>query len=157
MTGNSHDARIYSEIVQRMNARYMTVRPHGIEVEPKRKLLTLMDVRVINHGGARTLYRNRQPVCRSLNGINPLAMPDKRCVACSTLPECTRQIRLDFLFEGMPYRLLLAFTSANNFLLYVAHLIKMNVDLREVQTRIKLIHRGTWGELRFEHRPNRSE
>lgn len=66
-------------------------------------------------------------MCRSLNGIRPLENSEQACAPCGA-SECTPQVRVDLLFEGLPYRLLLAFTSAK-----------------------KVIHRGNWGALVFDY------
>lgn len=149
--------RIYRDIVLHMNARYLTVRPRGIEVMPSRPLLPEIEARVLNHGGARTLYRlskgRKRPVCRSLNGVRPLQNPKQVCGNCPSHPECTPQVRVDLLFEGLLYRLILAYTSAQSFLQYLARVVRDGHDVREVLTKIRVLPRGTWGALAFDYRP----
>jgi hypothetical protein len=141
------DARIYQDILMRMTARFLAVRPGGIEVRSGGPLVAQLHARILNHGAARTLYRQRQPVCRSLDGVKALDDPNKVCAACPALRECTAQVRLDLLVESAPYRLLLAFTSAKNFLLYRT-LIGQD-ELVNCITTIREVDRGSWGELRF--------
>jgi hypothetical protein len=106
-------------------------------------------VRIIGFGAARTLYRNRKPVCRSLDAVVSVSHVSRRCEDCVYNKECTGQIRVDLLAAGKPYRLLLAFTSAKNFLLYEAQLGEQRVKLDDVEHRIDVINRGSFGEVRF--------
>ena len=62
---------------------------------------------------------------------------------------CTGQVRLDLLFENCPYRLLLAYTSAKNFLLYTGKLAELKLEIQSIDTKIVVVSRGSWGELRF--------
>lgn len=64
-------------------------------------------------------------------------------------PRCTPQIRLDLSIEARPYRLLLAYTSAANFLAYEADLRRRRIVLEIVTHHIQVVDRGSWGELRF--------
>jgi hypothetical protein len=151
-----HEAQIYQDILQRMTARYLTVRPTGIEIPDQPERRTHLDVKILNHGAARTLYRGQRPVCRSLNGIQAMGDANKHCAACPAQAQCTPQVRVELLFEGMPYRLLLSFTSAKNFILYLTLLHKRRLDLQTVKTRIRVANRGSWGELRFDLLEDRS-
>jgi hypothetical protein len=56
---------------------------------------------------------------------------------------------LDLLFDNTPYRLLLAYTSAKNFLLYTGELVEKKLEIRSINTKIVVVNRGSWGELRF--------
>ena len=140
---------ILLDILQRTNARYLTVRPQGIDPGEDRKLLTTIDCRILNYGGARSLYRGRRPVCRSLDGIKSIQDPKKHCQQCYERKHCTSQVRLDLLFENRSYRLLLAYSSAKNFLLYAGEISTKKLVLHKVITRIRVLNRGSWGELRF--------
>lgn len=151
-----HDVRIYQDILQRMTARYLTVHPTGIEIPDRAERRTHLNAKILNHGAARTLYRGQRPVCRSLDGLHALDDHNKRCAACPAQAECTPQVRVELLFDGMPYRLLLSFTSAKNFILYLTLLHKRRLDLQDVTTRIRVNNRGSWGELRFELLQERS-
>ncbi len=144
------DAEILRDILHRMEARYMTVRPCGIETEKDRHPFKTLVVYVLNHGGARSLYRGRRPACRSLDGVRFIQDPKKLCDDCFDRKHCIPQVRADLLFENRPYRLLLSFTSAKSFLLYEAGLRAQNLPLHRTRTRITVIDRGTWGELRFQ-------
>lgn len=142
-------AEILRDIVHRMMARYMTVRPLGIDLGNSRKLISSLNCRVLDYGAARTLYRQRRPVCRSLDAIKAIANADKFCQRCSDRDHCTGQVRLDLLFENRPYRLLLAYTSAKNFLLYTGKLAEKKIEIQTIDTKIVVVNRGSWGELRF--------
>ena len=151
MTPKSFDP--IKEILFSITARYLTVKPHGIEISPGRTPVRVIEARVLNHGGARTLYRGRRPVCRSLDGLAAVRKPDKRCASCHDSKHCTPQVRVDLLVEGKPCRLLLSFTSARNFLGYVAQLQARGHKPQAVRTRVNVTHRGSWGELRFHEVP----
>ena len=146
---NPQQAEILRDIVHRMMARYMTVRPLGIDLGNKRKLIPDLNCRVLDYGAARTLYRQRRPICRSLDAVKAIGNAKKHCQQCRDREHCTGQIRLDLLFENCPYRLLLAYTSAKNFLLYTAKLAQQNLEIQTTNTKIIVVNRGSWGELRF--------
>jgi hypothetical protein len=146
---NPQQAEILRDIVQRMMARYITVRPRGIDLGSNRKLIPALDCRILDYGAARTLYRNRRPVCRSLDAVKAIADPEKHCQQCLDRDHCIGQVRLDLLFENCPYRLLLAYTSAKNFLLYTGKLAEKKVEIQTTDTKIVVVNRGSWGELRF--------
>jgi hypothetical protein len=140
--------------LQQARRRYLTVRPHGFELNPGERLRRLLEVRILSFGSARTLYQDRKPLCRSLDGIVPSApQGQRRCADCALRPRCTSQVRLDLLVDTQPYRLLLAHTSAQNFLRYETQLRERGGALYEGLHRITVINRGSWGELRFEQHP----
>jgi hypothetical protein len=140
--------------LQQARRRYLTVRPHGFELNRGERLRAVLEVRILSFGNARTLYQDRKPLCRSLDGIEPTApQGQRRCADCALRPRCTAQVRLDLLVDTQPYRLLLAHTSAKNFLLYETRLRQRGGALYEGLHRITVINRGSWGELRFEQHP----
>ena len=146
---NPQQAEILRDIVQRMMARYITVRPLGIDLGNNRKLIPALNGRILDYGAARTLYRNRRPVCRSLDAVKAIKDANKLCQQCVDRDNCTGQVRLDLLFENCPYRLLLAYTSAKNFLLYTGKLAEKKIEIQTTDTKIVVVNRGSWGELRF--------
>ena len=146
---NPHQAEILRDIVKRMMARYITVRPLGIDLGNNRKLIPALNCRILDYGAARTLYRNRRPVCRSLDAVKAIKDANKLCQQCVDRDNCTGQVRLDLLFENCPYRLLIAYTSAKNFLLYTGKLVEKKLEIQTIDTKIVVINRGSWGELRF--------
>ncbi len=146
---NPQQAEILRDIVQRMMARYITVRPLGIDLGNNRKLIPALNCRILDYGAARTLYRNRHPVCRSLDAVKAIKDANKLCQQCVDRDNCTGQVRLDLLFENCPYRLLLAYTSAKNFLLYTGKLAEKKIEIQTTDTKIVVVNRGSWGELRF--------
>ncbi len=137
------------EILFQTTVRYLTVKSQGIEVSDGQPPLPAIEVRILGHGGARTLYRGRRPLCRSLDGMTALRDPEKLCTACEDRSNCTPQVRVDLLFDVRPFRLLLSFTSARNFLEYMAAAKVRGRDLTALRTRISVTPRGSWGELRF--------
>ena len=146
---NPQQAEILRDIVQRMMARYITVSPLGIDLGNNTKPIPALNCRILDYGAARTLYRNRRPVCRSLDAVKPIGDPEKLCQKCLDRGQCTGQVRLDLLFDNTPYRLLLAYTSAKNFLLYTGKLVEKKLEIRSINTKIVVVNRGSWGELRF--------
>ena len=146
---NPQQAEILRDIVQRMMARYITVTPLGINLGNNRKLIAALNCRILDYGAARTLYRNRRPVCRSLDAVKAIKDANKLCQQCVDRDNCTGQVRLDLLFENCPYRLLIAYTSAKNFLLYTARLTQHKLEIQTIDTKIIVVNRGSWGELRF--------
>lgn len=148
-TMNPQQAEILRDIIHRMTARYMTVRPLGLDLGNNRKLIPAINCRLLDYGAARTLYQQRRPVCRSLDAVKSIADDDKFCQQCLHRNHCTGQVRLDLLFENRPYRLLLAYTSAKNFLLYTGKLAEKKIDIQTIDTKIVVVNKGSWGELRF--------
>lgn len=140
---------ILRDILHRMMARYITVRPLGIDLGNNTKLIPVLNCRILDYGAARTLYRNRRPVCRSLDAVKAIKDANKLCQQCPDRDLCTGQVRLDLLFENCPYRLLLAYTSAKNFLLYTSKLADKKIEIQTTDTKIVVVNRGSWGELRF--------
>ena len=104
---------------------------------------------ILGYGGARTLYHAKNPVCRSLDGIRAVKDSDRTCSDCPDRKHCTPQVRVDLLYQGLPYRLLLAFTSGKNFLLHAGAPSNAN-SLSQYITRIRALNRGSWGEMTFE-------
>jgi hypothetical protein len=143
------DIQPLREILQRAQRRYLTVRPRGFELKPGMPLQPVLQARILDFGGARTLYQDRKPHCRSLDGIRSIGEHSRTCTACRVRARCTPQLRLDLLADTQPFRLLLAHTAAKNFLLYETALRQRGLALNECLHRITVINRGSWGELRF--------
>ena len=139
---------IYGQILARTTARYLTVRPHGIVV-PSEGMHREISVQILDHGAARTRYQNRKPRCRSLDAIRAIDDPKRLCTLCDQRTKCTPQVRINLVFRAMPYRILLAYTSAKNFLFYATEIHQRGLELPKVVTSIRILNRGSWGELRF--------
>ena len=140
-------------ILHRAIARYLTVTPRGILLADEAAPVQRLVVRVLGYGGARTLYRKSRPACRSLDGRAAVTDTEKRCADCADRDECTPQVRVDLIVRSRPYRLLLAFTSARNFLAYVGSLDSRRVKVDSIEHQIDVVPRGSWGELRFREAP----
>ncbi len=136
-------------ILQQAQRRYLTVRPHGFELKPGERLRPVLEARILAFGSARTLYQDRKPLCRSLDAVRPTTAGHRSCAECRLRTRCTPQVRLDLLVDTQPWRLLLAYTSAKNFLLYETQLRERGIALYEDLHRMTVINRGSWGELRF--------
>jgi len=143
------DLQPLREILQQAQRRYLSVRPHGFELNPGTPLRPVLAARILSFGSARTLYQDRRPLCRSLDGVRPIAEDQRTCAECARRTRCTPQVRLDLIVDTQPLRLLLAHTSAKNFLLYETQLAQSGIALSDRLHRICVINRGSWGELRF--------
>lgn len=156
MTGQlppRRDVEPLRELLYRALVRYLTVRPGGFELQAGERLRPVVEARILGHGGARTFYQDRKPVCRSLDGVRPITGDTNRlCYECDARERCTPQVRVDLIVERRPYRLLLAYSSARAFLTYEAALRLRRVAIEDVLTKITVTNRGSWGELRFSSR-----
>ena len=128
-------------------ARYLAVRPGGLQM-PHGPLVSTLRVRLLTCRPARTLYENHQPRCRSLDGIQSIT-EGRACAACLLRKTCTPQIYIELLHERMPYRLLLAYTSARNFMLFASRLRQQGQLIENTEIILSVRDRGRWGELRF--------
>ena len=124
--------------------KYLTVRPEGF-ILPDGSFHKSLSVRVLAYGQARTLYRGRKPHCRSLDAIQ--SIKGQPCDQCHERKHCTPQVRLDLLVTDEPVRLLLAYSSARNFLLHAEG--RPAAELEKHLTQMTVINRHTWGELQF--------
>lgn len=140
------DPNPIKDILYRTTARYLSVRPYGIQLG--RQALATVKAQILAHGTARTLYRGRKPFYRSLDSIRSTGR--KLCSECFDLKNCTSQLRIHLLIDHRPYCLLLAYTSAKNFLLFQGSLANQGKKVQGITTLISVIDRGTWGELRFQ-------
>jgi hypothetical protein len=136
-------------ILHRALTRYLTVTPRGLMLAGASQPITTADARILAFGGARTLYRDRKPTCRSLDAIASIDHAERRCSGCPDLGSCTPQVRVDLVIDKHAYRLLLAFTSARNLLEHLAVLQHQGTDPLAVDHQIRVVPRGSWGELRF--------
>ena len=147
------DVEPLREILHRALVRYLTVRPGGFELQPGERLRPVVEARILGYGGARTFYQDRQPVCRSLDGLRPITGDTNRlCIECEARARCTSQVRIDLIVERRAFRLLLAYSSARAFFTYEAELRLRCVAIEDVLTKIAVANRGSWGELRFSSR-----
>ena len=132
-------------------ARYLAVRPGGLQM-PHGPIVKTLHAQILACRPARTLYENHQPRCRSLDGIQSL--PAARSCAASLLRNpCTPQLYLQLLHDRVPYRLLLAYTSARNFMTFASRLRQQGQPVENADILISVRDRGRWGELRFSTPP----
>ncbi|MBM4061050.1 MAG: hypothetical protein FJ265_08125 [Planctomycetes bacterium] len=136
-------------ILHRAVSRYLTVTSHGLLLADTARPRPLAEARLLGFGGARTLYRDRKPVCRSLDAVASVDRDGRRCAGCVDHDACTRQVRVDLVIDKHAYRLLLAFTSATNFLAYVGELQQKGLDPLQADHELRVVPRGSWGELKF--------
>jgi hypothetical protein len=115
--------------------------PHG-------PIVPTLRARLLACRPARTLYENHQPRCRSLDGIQSITEA-RTCAACLLRKTCTPQIYLELLCNHVPYRLLLAYTSARNFMTFASRLRQQGQPVENADILLSVRDRGRWGELRF--------
>lgn len=143
------DPQPLRDLLHRALARYLTVTIRGFVIGERVEPVPRLVVRILGYGGARTLYQQRKPVCRSLDGVVAVTDTTKRCDSCPQVDSCTPQVRVDLVVEGRPHRLLLAFTSAKNFLAYVGRLEAQRVALDSIRHELLVVPRRGWGEVQF--------
>jgi len=145
---------LFRDIVHQSFCRYLTVTPSGFQM-PSRKILQSVPVQLLSFNHARTLYRDRKPICRSLDGIQSLNH-GRSCSSCLLRKNCTPQISLEFLHDHMPFRLILSYTSARNFLSFLASLRQNGQPLENAHVTLSVRDRGRWGEVCFSSSPKPS-
>jgi hypothetical protein len=132
-------------------ARYLSVQPTGLRF-PHGRLRSSVPATLLRCSPARTLYKNRKPICRSLDGLRSINEEDS-CSSCAHRKDCTAQIYVELLVDGVPYRLLLAYTSARNFMLFASRIRQLGRNVENAQLIISVRDRGRWGEVRFISQP----
>ena len=128
-------------------ARYLAIRPSGVQM-PHGPIVQTLQARLLACRPARTLYENHQPRCRSLDAIQSITEA-RTCAACLLRKTCTPQIYLELLHDRIPYRLLLAYTSARNFMTFASRLRQQGQPVENADILLSVRDRGRWGELRF--------
>lgn len=139
------------DILFRSFARYLEVTPNGFRL-PDGKRTPSLACQILSFRPARSLYQNRKPVCRSLDAIRSLK-EGRSCSACLLRSRCTPQIYLELLADGIPLNLLLAYTSAKNFLTWHSSLKQQGLTMENVTVWMTVLDRGRWGEVRFNSKP----
>jgi hypothetical protein len=132
-------------------ARYLNVRPSGLQF-PHGPIRSSTLASILACRPARTLYQTGKPLCRSLDGIQSIR-EGRACASCLLRKTCTPQIYLELLIDAVPYRLLLAYTSARNFMQFASRLREQGQPVEKAEVIISVRDRGRWGELRFVAKP----
>jgi hypothetical protein len=148
----SSDFSQLRDLLTRSFSRYVTVLPSGLQL-PNHTIVPSLEAKILRWSPARTLYQNRKPICRSLNGIESLK-ERKPCASCLFRKTCTPQIYLELLADHLPLSLLIAYTSARNFLRLAATL-KEKIENTTVLMTVR--DRGRWGEISFTHKPTATD
>ena len=133
-------------MLHRSFARYLSVTARGLRF-PDGALRITVPARIQHAHPTRTFYRDKKPVCRSLDGFTPLR-PElaAHCAECSFRERCTAQLNLQLTVEGVPFNVLLSYTSLKNFLCFRANLSR---PLEQMDLTLTVLDRGRWGELTF--------
>ncbi len=134
------------QIIERSFSRYIKVLPNGFQLPHEPTIYNILNVSLSHYHPARTFYQNKKPFCRSLDGIKSLKN-NKKCVSCVLQNRCTPQICIELLYQDIPLKLLIAYTSMRKFLKFIS---KTNIQrLKNDVFIISVINRGKWGELHF--------
>ena len=136
------------EVFARSFSRYLKVSTAGFQPPHAEQPLPAISAIILTFRPARTYYQNRKPICRSLDGVQALT-ENRTCASCLFRKSCTPQICLEILYEGIPLRLMLAYTSARNFMLFVSKQIKAGTPLEGSPVKLSVLDRGRWGEICF--------
>ena len=137
------------QIICAAAARYAAITPKGILIPAAPTPYNPFPVSIVTYKPARTLYVKKQPHCRSLNGLHSL-LHKRPCTTCDDRRACTPQIALEILYRNVPFRLMLAYTSAKNFLAFTRTLNGTPHTTEGAPVVISVIDRGRWGEARFQ-------
>lgn len=134
------------EILHKMFARYLSVRPDGFILHSGERKMEMV-VQIHYYHPIRTFYRDRKPVCRSLDGLRPWAQGfASDCQVCRQRGACIPQIRLALTAGRAPYYLVLSHTSLKNFVAFVQTL---KGPISSIPVVIKVRDQQKWGELIF--------
>jgi len=136
------------EIIASVCSRYATLAPKGIVLPSSSTPYNPLSATIVTYKPARTRYLNKKPVCRSLNGIRSLH-DNAPCVSCDYRRTCTPQIALEIHYRAIPFRIMLAYTSAKNFLDFLRTLHLNNRNVENTFVEISVLDRGKWGEAKF--------
>ena len=138
---------VFQDLFAATFARYLSVRPSGIQM-PYGEIRSTLQATLLSFHPARTLYQNHHPVCRSLDAVRSIS-ENRQCASCNLRQSCTPQIFLELLHDHVPYRLLIAYSSARNFLVFVSRLRSSGVPVENAEILLSVRDRGRWGELHF--------
>lgn len=128
--------------------KYVRVTPEGFHLYDD-VIVKELSVSLRNVNPARTLYEKRKPVCRSIDAVKNIS-GTCACSSCRLRSKCTPQIYLEFMYQYVPLRLLLAYTSARNFVKFSSETTKRLVKpITVIQVQLSTIDRGRWTEVRF--------
>lgn len=147
----SPDFATLRELVAKSFSRYVTVLPTGLKL-PHHQVVPSLTAQILRWSPARTLYQNKKPICRSLDGI--ASLKEKRpCASCLFRKTCTPQIYLELIADHVPLSLLLAYTSARNFLSFASRLKEKGESIDNASVVLTVLDRGRWGEVTFAPKP----
>ncbi len=148
MHSNPH---LFRDVVYRSFSQYLKVTPSGFQL-PSGDTLKALPVQLLRFHHARTLYKDKKPSCRSLDGIQSLT-EGRSCSSCLLRKNCTPQLGLEFLYDHIPFRLILSFTSARNFLSFSSSLSSRGQPVENAHVTLSVRDRGRWGEVCFSFPP----
>jgi hypothetical protein len=144
---NNIMSKTLEELITKTFSHYLRVLPQGFEIYPNYAEEEIT-VKLLHYSPARTLYENKKPVCRSLNGISDLENKSE-CASCQKRIKCISQIYLEIEREGRSWRLMLSYTSAKNFMSFCSLLRQKKESILDIKLRLRVLDRGRWGEIRF--------
>lgn len=136
------------EILEKSFSRYIRVLPNGFILPHENKIHPCLTVKLCCYYPARTWYQNKKPFCRTLDGISSVKNK-KTCNTCSSKNQCTPQICVEVLYQEIPLKLLLAYTSMRKFIEYVSKLKLAPQSPSAYLMTLSVLNRGKWGEINF--------
>lgn len=140
------------DLIAKSFSRYINVRPGGFEFGYNKTTVPNLSAIITSSHPARTLYQNKKPVCRSLDGMRS-TQQDRSCATCTDRRNCTPQIYIELVYNEIPLSLMLAYTSARNFLHFASVIKQRGDDIENIPVCMTVRDRGRWGEVCFSLKP----
>lgn len=140
------------DLIAKSFSRYIKVRPDGFDLGYNNQIISAISAQIVTSHPARTLYQNKHPVCRSLDGRKS-TQHNRTCAGCLDRRTCTPQICIEIVYNNIPLSLLLAYTSARNFLEFVSIIEQRGLHIDNIPVRLNVRDRGRWGEVCFALNP----
>jgi hypothetical protein len=142
------DLSSLKEILEFSFSRYIKVLPQGFQLPHESQIYPSLTVSLSLFHPVRTLYQNHKPLCRSLDAIKPLKK-NSLCCHCLFKSKCTPQICLELLYQEIPLKLLLSYTSKKNFIVFL-RVFNPQCEIKDHHTfKMNILNRGKWGEVQF--------
>jgi hypothetical protein len=159
------DLKLLREELEARSRDLSRIQPNGLLIGD----FTYPEIRgvIMSWAMLRKFFRNRRPVCWSDDGETGLGA--KQCADCRDRSQCGVRVRVHLErcepVTGAPgdrsrlalpscVDLELNFTSCVNFHRYAELLALDQVELSDFPTRLTVVSRGDWGEVRFTKDPD---
>lgn len=136
---------MYRDARARETVRGACLRPRGLQLYGEREPRDLVEAVVVGLGSGRTLWENRRPVCRSLDGLRSLS--GRFCRECPRyLAGCQEQLFLILEVPGVActQKVSCSYTNARKLAEFVE---EQRGDVVGMRVLLRTRDRGHWGEL----------